>query len=609
MSIQRAEQLKREWTDRYVTVLDGVPELRRFQGLIGQVKTVNMNCRLLIEFDCPADISWYDVDPQFVTVVDPAQQPETETESAAATTASAPATPSADPSNADKPTADKPGPAATGGMNPLDAIRASAGGATADSGTTPPAAKPAVNPLDAIRAGGSGGKAATSPLDQIRSSAAASPADTTAAKGQPTGPGESQAPTASPLDQIRNSGKAVPNTDTPPAAAAANPLDQIRAQAAQSTEPAAPPADNSSPPSADTTSDETETEAEKEKEAVCASASDTAADADPTEATESETPAADAPERATAEIAAVAPAVSPPPVGSSTTDAGATESALQQVHAQASEGNASAPPQSRFAQVSQQAATPPVDRPSASAESVTSSADSTDLTATTSAAKPEPEPVPELETEPKTEPEAAVADTDDAETAGHTSPAGAGQWNATPSGGGTVSPATGGRSQLKPRRKAVSSKARTSSIQQRTPQNRRHGASPRNSRRGPLTARFMSTPRPHASAMADDVTTGVEDPVRQTFHGRKLPQQDDLKIIEGIGPKIAEQLQAAGITTWAELATASVAQLQEILAAAGPRFRMHQPDTWPQQASLASAGRWSELETLQDQLDGGKPPE
>ena len=142
MSIQRAEQLKREWTDRYVTVLDGVPELRRFQGLIGQVKTVNMNCRLLIEFDCPADISWYDVDPQFVTVVDPAQQRETETESAAATTASAPATPSADPSNADKPTADKPGPAATGGMNPLDAIRASAGGATADSGTTPPAAKP-----------------------------------------------------------------------------------------------------------------------------------------------------------------------------------------------------------------------------------------------------------------------------------------------------------------------------------------------------------------------------------------------------------------------------------------------------------------------------------
>ena len=70
MSIQRAEDLKREWTDRCVLVNKEVAELRRFAGLIGHVKTVNMNCRLLIEFETPADNSWYDIDPAFVHVAD-----------------------------------------------------------------------------------------------------------------------------------------------------------------------------------------------------------------------------------------------------------------------------------------------------------------------------------------------------------------------------------------------------------------------------------------------------------------------------------------------------------------------------------------------------------
>jgi large subunit ribosomal protein L20 len=81
---------------------------------------------------------------------------------------------------------------------------------------------------------------------------------------------------------------------------------------------------------------------------------------------------------------------------------------------------------------------------------------------------------------------------------------------------------------------------------------------------------------------------------------------DDLEKIEGIGPKVAELLHAAGITTFTGLAAAPVAKLKEILHAAGPRFAMMEPTTWPEQAGLAAKGDWATLDKLQDALDGGK---
>lgn len=51
----------------------------------------------------------------------------------------------------------------------------------------------------------------------------------------------------------------------------------------------------------------------------------------------------------------------------------------------------------------------------------------------------------------------------------------------------------------------------------------------------------------------------------------KAPKLDDLKIIEGVGPKIETLLKEGGINTWAELAEAPVDRLKEILDAAGPR--------------------------------------
>ncbi len=80
---------------------------------------------------------------------------------------------------------------------------------------------------------------------------------------------------------------------------------------------------------------------------------------------------------------------------------------------------------------------------------------------------------------------------------------------------------------------------------------------------------------------------------------------DDLKIIEGIGPKIAGILAECGITTFAQLAETDVSRLKEIIAQAG-LTALADPTTWPQQAGLAAAGKMDELEVLQGQLKGGR---
>lgn len=85
-----------------------------------------------------------------------------------------------------------------------------------------------------------------------------------------------------------------------------------------------------------------------------------------------------------------------------------------------------------------------------------------------------------------------------------------------------------------------------------------------------------------------------------------VAKADKLTTIEGIGPKIAELLTADGIVTFADLADAKVEKLSEVLAAAGSRYTMHKPDSWPQQAALARDGKMDELKALQDKLDGGK---
>ena len=91
----------------------------------------------------------------------------------------------------------------------------------------------------------------------------------------------------------------------------------------------------------------------------------------------------------------------------------------------------------------------------------------------------------------------------------------------------------------------------------------------------------------------------------KSVFGKKV-KENDLKIIEGIGPKIEELFKTSGILTWKGLSETSVDRCNEILSKAGDRFSIHNPGTWPRQSKLAYEGKWQELKDWQDKLDKGK---
>ena len=137
MSIELAEKLKDKLTDKFVVVDGSVPELKRFANWTGKVKTVNMNCRALVEFDGPVDISWYDIDPAYLTVVDaPVKRAAPAAKAPAAKGPASTAAPAAKPS-------------APAGKSPLDAIRAQQAAAKPAAAAAAPGAK--LSPLDMIR--------------------------------------------------------------------------------------------------------------------------------------------------------------------------------------------------------------------------------------------------------------------------------------------------------------------------------------------------------------------------------------------------------------------------------------------------------------------------
>lgn len=80
---------------------------------------------------------------------------------------------------------------------------------------------------------------------------------------------------------------------------------------------------------------------------------------------------------------------------------------------------------------------------------------------------------------------------------------------------------------------------------------------------------------------------------------------DDLKLIEGIGPKINSVLNNAGVLTFAQLAEMTPEALRQILDDAG-LSAINDPTTWPEQAALADAGNWDGLALLQNDLRGGR---
>ena len=109
--------------------------------------------------------------------------------------------------------------------------------------------------------------------------------------------------------------------------------------------------------------------------------------------------------------------------------------------------------------------------------------------------------------------------------------------------------------------------------------------------------------RPVREKEVEGVTPDVTQEAPITAPVKKASsKKDDLKKIEGIGPKIAEVLAENGIVTFADLASADAKAIADFIKDVRGN---HVPDTWPAQAKLAAEGKWDELREWQDKLDGG----
>jgi predicted flap endonuclease-1-like 5' DNA nuclease len=115
----------------------------------------------------------------------------------------------------------------------------------------------------------------------------------------------------------------------------------------------------------------------------------------------------------------------------------------------------------------------------------------------------------------------------------------------------------------------------------------------------PKPAAPAPAPKPAAPAVA------TIDLAAAKAAGFALKNANDLTVVEGIGPKINELFNNAGIKTFAQLAAATVPQMRKILDDGGSRFRIANPSTWAQQGALAAANKWAELKKMQDELSGG----
>lgn len=111
---------------------------------------------------------------------------------------------------------------------------------------------------------------------------------------------------------------------------------------------------------------------------------------------------------------------------------------------------------------------------------------------------------------------------------------------------------------------------------------------------------------PSMRGVMPEVPLPVEAELNYMEPEESLVEPDNLKRIEGIGPRIESILNGAGINTFRQLSTTPVERLREILVAAELRGSFGDPTSWPEQARLAAEGLWDELQALQNGLRGGR---
>ena len=143
MIFEHIEKLKGDYTDKYVVVDEARPELRRFRNMTGTVRTVNMNGHALVEFDEYNNIAWYDINLDYLKVIDkPLPKPEKS---------------AAKPAAKKEPAAKKPAAKAGGKSSTADILAMARGGgkpAEKDTAAKDTGAMSTADKLAALRGGG-----------------------------------------------------------------------------------------------------------------------------------------------------------------------------------------------------------------------------------------------------------------------------------------------------------------------------------------------------------------------------------------------------------------------------------------------------------------------
>ncbi|GAA1867819.1 helix-hairpin-helix domain-containing protein [Myceligenerans crystallogenes] len=108
-----------------------------------------------------------------------------------------------------------------------------------------------------------------------------------------------------------------------------------------------------------------------------------------------------------------------------------------------------------------------------------------------------------------------------------------------------------------------------------------------------------------AEATGEDTDAASQETAVATDTAAATPSDDDLKVIEGIGPKIEKALKADGITSYAQVAGMDEAALRETIAKSGIKFAPS-ISSWAAQAEYLVNGDDDGLKEYQDYLIGGQ---
>ncbi|MBO0321159.1 hypothetical protein J0X14_02545 [Muricauda sp. CAU 1633] len=115
----------------------------------------------------------------------------------------------------------------------------------------------------------------------------------------------------------------------------------------------------------------------------------------------------------------------------------------------------------------------------------------------------------------------------------------------------------------------------------------------------------VEKPKPKSTSSTASPVFSFDAKAAKAALGKKVTK-DDLKIVEGIGPKIQGLFHNFNIKTWKALSETSANTCQEVLNSGGKRYRIHDPASWPMQAKMAYEGHWQQLHEWQERHRAGK---